>query len=74
MLVFAAGVALMAPNPLALIGFVLLLIAIELQMRVVEEPYLLTTHGHSYRNYANRVGRLVPAIGRFTSGGPDLHH
>lgn len=64
MLIFGAGVALMAPNPLALIGFVLLSVSIELQVRVVEEPYLRRTHGERYREYASRVGRFIPRIGR----------
>ncbi len=63
MLVFGAGVALMAPNPLALIGFVLLLTSIELQVRFVEEPYLHRTHSERYRDYVSRVGRFVPRIG-----------
>ncbi|BBY31532.1 methyltransferase family protein [Mycolicibacterium sediminis] len=64
MLIFGAGVALMARNPLALIGFVLLSVSIELQVRVVEEPYLRRTHGERYREYASRVGRFIPRIGR----------
>lgn len=64
MLVFGAGVALMAPNPLAITGFVLLVVSIELQVRVVEEPYLRRTHGERYREYASRVGRFIPRIGQ----------
>ncbi|WP_370652954.1 isoprenylcysteine carboxylmethyltransferase family protein [Mycobacterium sp. 20KCMC460] len=37
MLIFAAGITLMAPNPLAVAGFLLLFTAIELQVRRVEE-------------------------------------
>lgn len=65
MLGFAAGSALMTPNPLALIGFALLVASIELQVRVVEEPYLLAAHGRAYRDYGVRVGRFVPGMGRF---------
>ncbi|WP_067838562.1 methyltransferase family protein [Nocardia lijiangensis] len=64
MLVFAAGVALIIPNIMALAGFALLLAAIELQVRIVEEPYLLRVHGHDYRNYTATTGRFVPGIGR----------
>ena len=39
-----AGLAAMTPNAVSLTGFVLLLVALELQVRVVEEPYLLATH------------------------------
>jgi protein-S-isoprenylcysteine O-methyltransferase Ste14 len=74
MLVFGVGVALMAPNILALLGFGLLLVAIELQVRAVEEPYLRSTHGRRYADYAVRVGRFIPGIGRVTllSGSLDL--
>lgn len=63
MLVFAAGMVLVAPNPLALAGFVLLVAAVQLQVRVVEEPYLRTVHGQRYREYTGTVGRFVPRVG-----------
>lgn len=64
MIVFAAGIALMAPNVLALAAFVLLVAAIELQVRVVEEPYLARTHGRAYQDYCATVGRFLPGFGR----------
>jgi protein-S-isoprenylcysteine O-methyltransferase Ste14 len=64
MLIFAAGIALMTPNPLALGAFVVLLVTIELQVRVVEEPYLNAVHEEAYRDYCGAVGRFVPHIGR----------
>ncbi|MEE6168568.1 MULTISPECIES: methyltransferase family protein [unclassified Mycolicibacterium] len=64
MLIFAAGIALMTPNPLALGAFMVLLVTIELQVRVVEEPYLNAVHGQAYRDYCGAVGRFVPHIGR----------
>ena len=51
----------------ALFGFGLLLVTIELQVRVVEEPYLQSTHGRRYIDYAGRVGRFIPGVGRTTS-------
>ncbi|SIN12770.1 putative protein-S-isoprenylcysteine methyltransferase [Mycobacteroides abscessus subsp. abscessus] len=69
MLTFAAGSALMTPNPLALSGFALLVASIELQVRDVEEPYLLAAHGTTYREYGARVGRFIPGIGRFNVQG-----
>lgn len=63
MLIFAAGVTLMAPNPLAIAGLLLLVVAIQLQVRCVEEPYLLRTHGDTYREYARGVGRFLPGLG-----------
>jgi protein-S-isoprenylcysteine O-methyltransferase Ste14 len=59
-----AGLALMAPNPLALAAPVLLFVSLELQVRVAEEPHLLRTHGDDYAEYAARVGRFVPGVGR----------
>lgn len=64
MLTFAAGITLMTPNPLALTAFWVLLGTIELQVRVVEEPYLARVHGDAYRHYRSTVGRFVPGIGR----------
>lgn len=54
----------MTPNPLALTVFGVLLVSIELQVRVVEEPYLVRTHGEAYENYRSTVGRFVPGVGR----------
>lgn len=64
MIVFAFGVMLVTPNFLALIGFALVVTTIELQVRTVEEPYLLAVHGDAYRDYATAVGRFIPAAGR----------
>ncbi|ORB66340.1 methyltransferase family protein [Mycolicibacterium tusciae] len=64
MMTFGLGFALITPNPVAVIGFVLLIVTIELQVRVVEEPYLLTTHGEAYRDYLAGVGRFIPGVGR----------
>ncbi|MCV7281248.1 isoprenylcysteine carboxylmethyltransferase family protein [Mycolicibacterium flavescens] len=67
MLVFAAGLTLLTPNPVAVAGFALLVATIEAQVRIVEEPYLLTTHGDDYRDYLATVGRFVPGVGRVVS-------
>jgi protein-S-isoprenylcysteine O-methyltransferase Ste14 len=64
MLPTALGLALMVPSWVALGGVVALFAALELQVRVVEEPYLRRTHGAAYANYASRVGRFVPGLGR----------
>jgi protein-S-isoprenylcysteine O-methyltransferase Ste14 len=66
----AFGLALLVPNVLALLAGASTLLGIELQVRAVEEPYLLRTHGTEYARYAARVGRFVPAIGRLR--GDDL--
>ncbi|MGV0645462.1 isoprenylcysteine carboxylmethyltransferase family protein [Mycolicibacterium sp. XJ2546] len=65
MLVFGLGIAVVTPNLVALMGFGILVVTIELQVRVVEEPYLLSVHGDEFREYTARVGRFVPGLGRF---------
>ena len=56
------GLALLVPNAPAVVAFAALVL--ELQVRLVEEPYLLRTHGDRYVEYASRVGRFFPAVGR----------
>ena len=65
MLVGLTGIALLTPNVIALVAMVTLVIALELHVRRVEEPHLLTAHGESYRAYAAVTGRFVPGLGRF---------
>jgi protein-S-isoprenylcysteine O-methyltransferase Ste14 len=57
------GLALLVPTWLALAAVVVIAIGLEFQVRGVEEPYLLRTHGSDYRRYASRVGRFVPGLG-----------
>jgi protein-S-isoprenylcysteine O-methyltransferase Ste14 len=64
MLPTALGLTLLVPSWVAIVGLVGLLVALELQVRVVEEPYLLRAHGDSYAGYAARVGRFLPRVGR----------
>lgn len=66
MLLTAAGFLLLLPNPVALASLVALLLAVELQVRLVEEPYLLRTHGAAYRDYAAKVGRFAPGLGKLS--------
>lgn len=58
------GVALLVPNVLAIVAVVLLLAAVEIQTRHVEEPYLIDVHGRAYAEYAASAGRFLPLIGR----------
>ena len=58
------GLALMVPNVVALAGFIALLAALEIQVRLVEEPYLRRVHGQAYSSYAARTGRFAPRLGR----------
>lgn len=69
MLPTVLGLALLVPSWLALVGFAGLVAALELQVRVVEEPYLLRVHGPTYATYAARVGRFLPGIGRLRRAG-----
>jgi protein-S-isoprenylcysteine O-methyltransferase Ste14 len=59
------GFALMVPTWLGIAAVPTIALALELQVRAVEEPYLIRTHGEAYRAYASRVGRFLPGIGRF---------
>ena len=56
--------ALLTPNPVAILAVAALVIALELQVRRVEEPHLLRVHADAYRTYAARTGRFLPGIGR----------
>lgn len=58
------GIVLMVPNIVSIAAFVLLIAALEIQTRLVEEPYLLKTHGKLYGVYAGQVGRFFPLVGR----------
>jgi protein-S-isoprenylcysteine O-methyltransferase Ste14 len=64
MVPFFAGVALLVPNAATIASPLLVLAALELQTRLVEEPYLVRTHGEEYERYAARVGRFFPGLGR----------
>jgi len=62
--VTAAGLVLMAPTMAGMAGLALLAAALELQVRVVEEPYLRATHGAAYTAYETAVGRFFPHLQR----------
>ena len=58
------GLALVVPNVVSLLMLVAFLAGLEIQVRLVEEPYLLRVHGEAYRAYATQTGRFVPGLGR----------
>ena len=60
----AVGFSLIVPNLLSVAMLVAIATSLEIQVRLVEEPYLLRVHGDSYRDYAARTGRFLPGIGR----------
>ncbi len=67
----ALGLGMMVPSVVSVAGVVGLIAALEIQVRVVEEPYLSKVHGDSYDAYAASVGRFVPGIGRIERRTPD---
>lgn len=64
------GMALMIPNIAAIAALLSLATAIELQVRFVEEPYLIRIHGQTYLDYASQTGRFVPNVGRLRHRAP----
>lgn len=66
MIIAWVGFALLVPTWLALATGVLLVAGIEIQVRLVEEPHMIRTHGESYRAWARLVGRFVPGLGRLS--------
>ncbi len=62
--IYLVGLLLVLPTPATIIAVALFAVGIHLQVRHVEEPYLLRTHGDTYRRYASRTGRFVPGLGR----------
>ena len=64
----AAGMALLVPNLLAAAMLAAFVAALQVQVRLVEEPYLQRVHGAAYRRYAARTGRFLPWIGRLRAG------
>ena len=64
----AIGLALMVPNALAVLMLVAFLVSMQVQVRLVEEPYLERVHGAAHRDYAARTGRFLPGLGRLRRG------
>jgi protein-S-isoprenylcysteine O-methyltransferase Ste14 len=63
-----AGLALLVPNLLAAAALAASLTALQIQVRLVEEPYLRRVHGRTWDAYAARTGRFLPGIGRRRPG------
>jgi protein-S-isoprenylcysteine O-methyltransferase Ste14 len=59
-----AGLALLVPNVLSLLSLAVLVAAVEIQVKAVEEPYLERAHGDDFRRYRAGTWRFVPGIGR----------
>jgi protein-S-isoprenylcysteine O-methyltransferase Ste14 len=59
----AVGIALALASPVALVSAALAVLAAQIQVRLVEEPYLRAAHGPAYEAYAAVTGRFLPGIG-----------
>jgi protein-S-isoprenylcysteine O-methyltransferase Ste14 len=70
MITAALGLTLLVPNAASLAGLAALVVGIEIQVRLVEEPYLLRTHGDAYARWAEHAGRFVPGVGRLSRPAP----
>lgn len=63
MFTFLAGYTLVLPTWLSLLLFAGTVIGIRRQV-VEEEAYLSATYGRQFQDYAARVGRFLPGVGR----------
>jgi protein-S-isoprenylcysteine O-methyltransferase Ste14 len=66
MIIAWVGFALLVPTWLSLASIPVGTAALEIQVRLVEEPHLIRTHGEPYRAWASRVGRFMPGLGRMS--------
>jgi protein-S-isoprenylcysteine O-methyltransferase Ste14 len=63
LIVALAGYTLLLPTLLSALVLVGACVAIRQQI-LEEESYLVRAYGEQYRNYARRVGRLLPGVGK----------
>lgn len=64
MIITTIGLTWLLPNWVSFAATIAVVVAIVLQVRFVEEPYLRRTHGDAYNRYCQTVGRFVPFLGR----------
>lgn len=71
MLLTLLGLVLLTPHWISFLGWLTTASVISVQVRM-EERHLLSLHGEAYRDYAGRVGRFMPGVGRirFEREGP----
>lgn len=63
MLVASIGLVLLVPNVISIAALAVLAAALEVQVRLVEEPYLTAIHNGDYERYRATAGRFVPGVG-----------
>jgi protein-S-isoprenylcysteine O-methyltransferase Ste14 len=56
------GVVLLVPTVVAALALACLVAAVQIQVRVTEEPYLAEAHGRAYAEYRARTGRFLPRL------------
>jgi protein-S-isoprenylcysteine O-methyltransferase Ste14 len=64
MMLASIGLALLVPNWWSFAAVIVLVLGLELQVRLVEEPYLRSRHGAAYERYQRDAGRFVPGLGK----------
>lgn len=64
MILTSMGLTWLLPNWPSIAATVLLIVAIQFQVRFVEEPSLARVHGLRYEQYGRNVGRFIPNVGR----------
>lgn len=57
------GLVLLVTNALSVVAVAVLVAALEIQVRFVEEPYLRSVHGAAYDQYCEKTGRFAPGVG-----------
>jgi protein-S-isoprenylcysteine O-methyltransferase Ste14 len=60
----AVGLAALVPTGMSVLALACLMAAVQIQVRVVEEPHLASIHAPAYAAYAARTGRFLPLLGR----------
>src|SRR5699024_9683904 len=60
--VLLAGQALVVPSAISVADLAVFVAAVQVQVRTIEEPYLVRTHGAAYPSYTTRTGRFVPLV------------
>ncbi|MGO8873864.1 MAG: methyltransferase family protein [Acidimicrobiales bacterium] len=64
MMLVGISAAVAVPNALTIMSATVLCAGLDVEARVVEEPYLRSSLGERYLAYARSTGRFVPWLGR----------